>query len=363
MFIQFLTKTTAFCLLCITIGCGSQWRTHEARQLVPRPMFNDNAPAWVKGVSPSTEDRIYFVGRSRTPDSPRLGSRVNADPRPNARVGFTVMDERDAVQSAREDVYDQIRQRLAPRNVGNASNLVVNNIDSGTCFSCNTVIPVHRTGTIICNDTCTHGAGNCKNSSIISVVTVGGKKGCSSCHKPVSQCAGCATIVHALTQSNRTPDHISSNLGPLSRDVNIANINVDLMMPSLAAYLLEEEVYFEKWHVHDGHDGFGRPFANGRDEWQSYKCWMLCSIPADEFFSIAENFREKYEKLYDRALELTEEDRAARLQDQTDERALTRENLQEERAWNREDEIVTLKHTIEINKDREDIPGRRFTIE
>ena len=68
---------------------------------------------------------------------------------------------------------------------------------------------------------------------------------------------------------------------------------------------------------------------------------MLCSIPADEFYSIAELFRERNNDFYERALDRQEK----------------------QREWNREDEIATLKHTMEINKDRETIPGRRFTLE
>jgi hypothetical protein len=362
MFIQFLAKTATCCLLLVTVGCGSNWRTHENRQLVPSPMFNNSAPDWVKGISPQSNERIYFVGRSRTPDVPRFGNYDRNRSTPNKRTGYTVMDERDAVQSAREDIFDQIRQRLAPRNMGSASNLIVDNIESGTCISCGTVIPVYRTGVITCNDTCSHGSSHC-GSSKINVVTVRGNKGCSDCHKPVAECAGCATIVHAVTQSNRTPDYLSSGLRPLNRDLNIANINVDSMMPSLAAYLAEEEVYFEKWHVHDGHDGLSRPFANGRDEWQSYKCWMLCSIPADEFYSIAEDFRAKYEELYVLAIDRADENRGRRMDAEEADRALTITRQEEERAWNREDEVVTRAHTIEIDKDRHDLPGRRFTLE
>lgn len=361
MFIQFILKAAACCALLATVGCGSNWRTHETQQLVPRPMFNDSAPEWVRGICPQDDNRIYFVGRSRTPDSPRYATNQSYRG-PDRRTGYTVMDERDAVQSAREDIYDQMRQRLAPRNMGNASNLIVDNIDSGTCVSCGTIIPEHRTETIVCNDTCSHGSAHC-NSAKIKTVSVDGKKGCGDCHQPVAQCAGCATIVHAVTQSNRTADFVSHGLKPLSRDLNIANINVDSMMPSLAAYLAEEEVYFEKWHVHDGHDGLGRPFANGRDEWQSYKCWMLCSIPAEEFFSIAEDFRAKYEELYELAIDRADQDRARRMATEDAGRVLTITRQEEERAWNREDELVTRAHTIEIDKDRHTLPGRRFTLE
>lgn len=64
--------------------------------------------------------------------------------------------------------------------------------------------------------------------------------------------------------------------GHLARDLNVMNIGLESVMPALLAQLQEEEIYFEKWHVHEGHDGGNRPFAEGRDEWMSDKCWMLC---------------------------------------------------------------------------------------
>jgi hypothetical protein len=44
-------------------------------------------------------------------------------------------------------------------------------------------------------------------------------------------------------------------------------------------------------------------------------------------------------------------------------RLITIQRQDEERAWNREDENVTRAHTIEIDKDRHYLPGRRFTVE
>ena len=392
---MFIKSTLTCCVLLTVIGCkgrGSNWRVHEPKQLTPMPMSNEEAPDWVKGYVPQSLDRIYFVGRSRTPDSPKLtrgyyNVRKNGEPLnenahlygyspkeaafleydryyrdPSQRTGYTVMDERDAVQSAREDVFDQMRQRLAPRNMGNASNLLVNNVDSGTCVNCGDHIQVYRTGVTVCNDQCTHGRKHCGKRNL-KVVSYNSGDSCGDCHQPVAHCAGCSTIVHAVTQLNRTPDYIPTNLTPLARDLNIMNINLDSMMPSLAAYLAEEEVYFEKWHVHEGHDHNGRPMAEGRDEWQSYKCWMLCSIPAEEFYSIAEQFRERYDEFYMTALERAEQDRERRVQWEDANRDTVLSRQEEEREWNREDEIVTRAHTIEINKDRETIPGRRFTLE
>ena len=388
-----LIKTTLMCcVLLAVIGCqgrGSNWRLHQQKQVTQKPMSNEAAPDWVKGIVPQSEFRIYFVGRSRTPDTPRPldayfnirknGETLNENAHlyghppkeaalfeydrfyrdPSQRTGYTVMDERDAVQSAREDIFDQIRQRLAPRNMGNAANLLVNNVDSGTCLDCGDRVKIYETSVKICNDECSHGSGNCdKRAELDDTGT-----SCADCHQSVAHCAGCASIVHAVTQSNRTPDYLTGDLSPLARDINIMNINLESMMPSLAAYLSEEEVYFEKWHVHEGHDHNGRPMAEGRDEWQSYKCWMLCSIPAEEFYSIAEKFRERYDDFYETALDRSMQNRDRRMEWETRARELSLSRQEEEREWNREDEIVTLQHTLEINKDRETIPGRRFTLE
>lgn len=110
--------------------------------------------------------------------------------------------------------------------------------------------------------------------------------------------------------------------------------------------MTEDELYFERW-----------------DEWNSYKCWMLCSIPAVEFYSIAEDFRGKYEDLYELSLERTQQDRMRRISIEDENRLISIERQNEEREWNRDDEIITRAHTIEIDKDRQALPGRRFTLE
>jgi len=359
--IQFITKSFTCFLIIACIGCGSNWRIHEQQQLPLSAMSNDKAPDWVKGFLPINDDRVYFVGRSHTPDQPLIAGMPQRTP--DRRTGFTVLDEREAAQSARDDVYDQIRQRLAPRNMGNSSNLIVNNIDSGTCTTCGDIIAFQRTDVTICNNNCNHIKGNCNAKNIEVVSPNGTGTYCGECHTTIAQCAGCSTIVHAVTQLNRKADHLASNVVPMARDLNVMNINVDSIMPSLGAYLIEEEVYFEKWWIHDGDDTASRPFAHGRDEWQSYKCWMLCSMPTTEFHDIAEDFRDKYEEQYEIALQRSEEDRERRIAEEVVRRQITRDREEEEREWNREDEEITRAHTIEINKDRETIPGRRFTLE
>ncbi|MBT5365372.1 MAG: hypothetical protein HOI88_02800 [Phycisphaerae bacterium] len=341
------TFATLSTLLLISFGCTKTYRVHGPA-LNPTPLFAADAPDWVKGIIPSSDDRIYFVGRS---DDPRWfgyqgyvrDSRYGPEERyyyPTYFNGWR--SEREAVSMARDDVYDQIRQRLAPRNVGNSSNLIANNIDSGTCADCGTMVPVYRTAVIVCNDTCTHSGGTCNSTNVTSVSQ--NAYVCTDCHSSVAKCSGCATIVHAVTQLNRTPDHLNAANITINRDLNIVNINVDSLMPSLAAYLTEDELYYEN-----------------RTGWHEYKCWMLCSIPADEFYSIAEDFREKYETLYTLSLERAELDRTRRIQFEDESRGITISRQDEERAWNREDEVVTRAHTIEIDKDRHLLPGRRFT--
>ncbi|MBT5658257.1 MAG: hypothetical protein HOI89_10790, partial [Phycisphaerae bacterium] len=48
-------------------GCGSNWRVHQEQPLVSKPS-TPNAPSWVQGRMPMAEDRIFFIGRSYTPD-------------------------------------------------------------------------------------------------------------------------------------------------------------------------------------------------------------------------------------------------------------------------------------------------------
>jgi len=350
MFIKNLITTAIFLLLFTSFGCTKTIRL-ERPGFAQVALFDANAPDWVRGQIPDSESRIYFVGRS---EDPRIFGyqgyiRGNSNVAKQEKYYYPTYfnswaTERDAVSSARDDIYDQVRQRLAPRNVGNSSNYVVNNVDSGTCADCGSVIPVSRTNVIVCNDTCTHSKSKCNSTRISS--TSSNSFYCQDCHSVAAHCSGCATIVHAVTQLNRTPDHLNSADIVLDRDINVININVDSMMPSLAAYMTEDELYF-------GH-GTG---------WHEFKCWMLCSIPANEFYQIAEDFREKYEAEYTLAKLRSEEDRNRRIQAEDESRLITLERQSEEREWNREDEIVTRSHTIQIDRDRNYLPGRRFTLE
>ncbi len=70
------------------------------------------APDWVQGYVPQSENTMFFVGRSHLP---LKGS------------GYTIVDERSLVQSARDDVYDQMRQRLAPIVLGGHTDSSINN--------------------------------------------------------------------------------------------------------------------------------------------------------------------------------------------------------------------------------------------
>ena len=140
------------------------------------------------------------------------------------------------------------------------------------------------------------------------------------------------------------------------------NIGIDSVMPALLARLQEEETYFEKWQVHEGDDENSRPNAEGYDEWHSYKCWVLSSIPRDEFELIVKEFREKYQALYVKALARIEQDRDRRVKLE-DIKIQTELSWQEsEREWNREDEVKALEHARELDKDRETLPGRRLKL-
>jgi hypothetical protein len=63
------------------------------------------------------------------------------------------------------------------------------------------------------------------------------------------------------------------------------------------------------------------------------------------------------------AVERAEFDRLRRISFEDEARIITIERQELEREWNREDELVTRAHAIEIDKDRQDLPGRRFTLE
>jgi hypothetical protein len=97
------------------------------------------------------------------------------------------------------------------------------------------------------------------------------------------------------------------------RDLSLINLSVESVMPAMLAHVNEEETYFEKWSVHEVADGFGRPFAEGRDEWQSYKCWMLCSIPRADYEMLVSDFRGTYKRLLSESIDRDRSDRQRRV--------------------------------------------------
>jgi len=96
-------------------------------------------------------------------------------------------------------------------------------------------------------------------------------------------------------------------------DLSYLNVGIDSVMPAMLANVNEEEIYFEKWHVHETGDSMGRAFAEGRDEWQSYKCWILCSIPRSEYDMLVQEFRGQYDATLAESLRRESEDRARRV--------------------------------------------------
>lgn len=375
-------------------GCGSNWRTHDARVMGDSKPSSRAAPTWVQGSMPMSEDRVYFVGRSHTPDYHREAYTdgtwhgTGPNPRdPEIRVGYTVMDEREAVQSARNDVFDQIRQRLQPRNVGTTGQTATMNIDSGSCLDCGDRISWTGNTEIQapCSSPCyvgrKHRAPNNQGSScrevslnhcdpcgskalnrgkVVAVASCCGT--CGDSHSFTISQSGGTTVVHSVATDHRQRTDYVNSPPYMGRDMNVLNVGIDSVMPAMLAQLSEEEIYFEKWHVHETGDSWDRPFAEGRDEWQSYKCWILTSIPRAEYNRIAEGFRNRYDELYDMSLEWTVADRSRRVDWETEERMIYLKRQEEERAWNREDEIITRDHTITLDKDRHPLPGRRFTV-
>lgn len=368
-------------------GCGSKWRLHEESRVEVAKMTSTEAPEWVRrgpacmeGLDPT---RLYFVGRSHSPDfrrenQNRGSSRVVAE-----RVGFTVLDERDAVQSARNDVYDQVRQRLSPRNYGMSAQTIGMSIDSGVCVGCDDEVPLLYTAVEQpCNDMCLRdGIQSCSSGSCGSQVSAGqqvaalppgtpcGVKGqacagsCAGGSGTVGKCgSSCDTCMSRMVRGFRKADYLPVDLGQMARDLNLLNIGVDSVMPALLAGMEEEEVYFERWWVHEGDDPFGRGLAEGDDEWQSYKAWILFSIPREEFAAIADQFRSRYDSLLATAMEWAVADRERRIQLEMHQRSLQQQWQQQEREWNREDELAALEHARMVDLDRIHFPGRRFSV-
>jgi hypothetical protein len=150
----------------------------------------------------------------------------------------------------------------------------------------------------------------------------------------------------------------------MARDVNVLNVGIDSVMPALLAQLQEETAYFEKVRRTVAGNRSGR---NSRStvvvtDVKGYRAWLLCSIPRSEFAEIAKEFRGRYEELYGMTLEWTVEDRQRRIEWETNDRRAELEWKEEERAWNREDEIISRDHSITLDKDRHPMPGRRFRV-
>jgi hypothetical protein len=330
-------------------GCGSNWRMHQAELVEGKPS-SDQAPAWVSGTLPQSEDRVYFIGRSHTPDLHRdyAGERhdrfrdgewsfTSARVAPHTRVGYTVMDERDAVQSARNDIYDQIRQRLSPRNMGTTGQLVQSIVDVGACLDCGTSVPAIRTSPQSpCNEPCLRSGattwpntasqgrcGSCTATAVSNGIGVNFVDVCGACGRThtfrsaaVPGCDTCPVQISATAAPWGGPSYPDYS-EIMSRDVSIVNVGVDSVMPALLANVQEDQVYFEKWHIHEGHDRAGRPFAEGRDEWMSFKCWMLMSIPRAEYQEIVAEFRGRYATLLATSMSRDSDDRARRVQWET----------------------------------------------
>jgi hypothetical protein len=286
------------------------------------------------------EDRVFFIGRSHTPDYHRdylvdgkWGFSQHRRTAPT-RVGYTVMDERDAVQSARNDVYDQVRQRLRPRSLGKTTQVMESMVDVGTCVDCGDRLPNVARMPVQqpCNEPCVRTrysswpnsashdrCGGCTDHAVNGGICVVFADNCGTCgerHAFQAQAdPTCNTCPIQVSVSNYPwnqpfwPEYANIQ----GRDLSLVNVEVDSVMPALLAHVNEEEVYFEKWHVHEGPDPWGRPLAEGRDEWQSYKCWILCSIPRAEYEMIVTDFRGTYQTLLAESVSRDRDDRQRRV--------------------------------------------------
>jgi hypothetical protein len=331
------TVASAVCGMASMVSCGSNWRMHEAQVVPAAKPAGLEAPDWVQGQLPMAEDRVFFIGRSHTPDYHREFMRDGNSypaPKPQHRVGYTVLDERDLVQSARNDVYDQIRQRLSPRSFGTTGQTLTMTVDVGNCMDCGDPLPelarmpvqqscnepcLRHSSTTWPNSASNNRCGSCTSTAVQGGAPVVFADNCGTCgnrHAFQSQATpGCSSCPIEVASSSYPWNqsywpHYSNLQG---RDLSTVNIGVDSVMPAMLAHVMEEELHFEKWNVHEGRDSGGRPFAEGRDEWQSYKCWILCSMPRAEYEIIVNEFRDTYRMMLAEAVSRDSSDRDRRV--------------------------------------------------
>lgn len=83
-------------LAMLAVGCGSTNYQVQTETLHQVGITAADAPDWVKGIAPADRDpnRVYFVGRG---------------------IGFNVLDERGAYDSARDHALEQLARQLATR--------------------------------------------------------------------------------------------------------------------------------------------------------------------------------------------------------------------------------------------------------
>lgn len=240
--------------------------------------------------------------------------------------------------------------------------------DAGTCLTCGDSISMIRTRVEpACNEPCSEFGGS--------------EDRCGSMHEFAGDCGSCGgvhafrseggkveiidhpvTVIEAMMRRTHARDPLAISRSSMARDFNLWNVGVDSVMPALLAHLQEEELYFEKWHVRDGDPGLDRWLDRGAADWQSYKCWVLYSIPRDEFMRIADEFRSRFSSMYELSLDWMIDDRDRRIEWEDRYLGAELEWAQVERGWNRQDEIVARDHAITIDKDREQLPGRRFSV-
>ncbi len=343
---------------CLLLGCGSTWRLHDEVTLQVGAPADESAPNWVKGKVPFNDPgKIYFVGRSAIPDAPRsagslsslAGALLNDS---SNRVGYTMLDERQALQSARNDVYDQMRQLLAPRSAGTLGQLMVVNVDAGTCKTCGVIDGPIRTSSSACNATCNeHGFD----------AQTGREMGCSKPCGDAADCQQCGNLLFAMDGRWRHDDTGDID-DRLDTDVLQMNIAFDTVLAGMAAYLQQEDAYFEKVHVHDADDFLGRPLAQGHDEWSSWKAWVLMSIPREEWDNMVEVMRDTQDQMFAAAMQSAAENRDRRMAFELKQIQLQQQREQDRIEFDREQQKQLLQYEIEVDRERTNLPGRRFRV-
>ncbi|HUW81230.1 MAG TPA: hypothetical protein VMZ31_00370 [Phycisphaerae bacterium] len=230
--------------------CGCTWQS-DTRLGVG--IADESAPAWAKGSGvQDIPGQTCFVGRG---------------------VAYSVMDERGAVNAAREDVLQQLGRLISTR---------------------------------------------------VQMVSVEGdvRENAETGFPPGGPCPLDSVLVGS--------DKSGVRFLPSDELQQVIARAAAMFTSGLAGDLVDQEVYFEKWSAIQESRGLLGSRHRGMIR---YKCWLLASIPQDKLERRIEEFRTFVQEAYGRyvedrrrAIAWMEQDRTLRIQREEDARTWTRQD-------------------------------------